>query len=409
MSGGLSKSPDRSTSDPQRSARGLSSVMRSESLRDWWGNSGAKVELEDKREAHLEDYQFQQVVCTQLVPVRRVVLDSCVVVITPGKLAEAGRNLIEQLCTDKYFANITVVAPTDAAGGYFGPGHQRVRFVNIDPSERPTEVAQAAQGAQVAFVFMDDGDDIEHTDRDAVIMVAESLKKAGVVHLHMVSAQGADPASYIDFLRVKGEAEREVLKVKFQRLAIYRPGYIRSTQAPSLGDAVGGVWAVPLDFFCPKDASIKSRTLAQGVVANATAGYVTDVKAVENFEILEHAGSSGDGWIPMEHVPELDTVEWDETENPVWLLQEEEQAESFGGVWLAMMSDEGKDEPPAEEATQKKSEGTEEEDFAFPALPDFEAMLDKHKDGARAAWADSHLSKILGGDDGAPMEHEPAP
>ena len=40
-------------------------------------------------------------VCHQLVAIAKVVLDSCVVFITPGKLAEAGRDLIEQLCVEK--------------------------------------------------------------------------------------------------------------------------------------------------------------------------------------------------------------------------------------------------------------------------------------------------------------------
>ena len=64
-------------------------------------------------------------------------------------------------------------------------------------------------------------------DHDLVLHLAEAAKDAGVSHFVLVSSAGADAMSRTVYLRVKGEVESALAKLKFRRLDILRPGLLR--------------------------------------------------------------------------------------------------------------------------------------------------------------------------------------
>lgn len=64
-------------------------------------------------------------------------------------------------------------------------------------------------------------------DHDLVLSVAEAAKAAGVRHMIAVSSAGADRANRNLYLRVKGEVEQALMKLRFARLDILQPGLIR--------------------------------------------------------------------------------------------------------------------------------------------------------------------------------------
>ena len=74
-----------------------------------------------------------------------------------------------------------------------------------------------AAGSQDAFQAL---------DFDAVIAFAAAAKAAGVEHFLTVTAVGANPNSSVFYSRVKGEVERELSSMNFQRLDIVRPGLL---------------------------------------------------------------------------------------------------------------------------------------------------------------------------------------
>ncbi|WP_324828085.1 NAD(P)H-binding protein [Qipengyuania zhejiangensis] len=63
-------------------------------------------------------------------------------------------------------------------------------------------------------------------DQDLVLAVARAAKEHGVERFVHVSSVGADIASKNLYLRVKGEVERDLTKVRFDRLDILRPGLL---------------------------------------------------------------------------------------------------------------------------------------------------------------------------------------
>ena len=64
-------------------------------------------------------------------------------------------------------------------------------------------------------------------DQDLVLSVAEAAKAQGVERFVHVSSVGAAIASKNFYLKVKGEVERDLTKLRFDRLDILRPGLLR--------------------------------------------------------------------------------------------------------------------------------------------------------------------------------------
>lgn len=72
-------------------------------------------------------------------------------------------------------------------------------------------------GSQRAFRAVDHG---------AVMSFAHAAKACGTRHFLIVTAVGANPSSRVFYSRVKGEVERDLRTVGFDRLDIMRPGLL---------------------------------------------------------------------------------------------------------------------------------------------------------------------------------------
>ncbi|MBU6324026.1 MAG: oxidoreductase [Bacteroidetes bacterium] len=63
-------------------------------------------------------------------------------------------------------------------------------------------------------------------DHDYVLTLARESKSAGARAMFVVSAVGADERSLFFYNRVKGEMERDLAALDFERLCIFRPGLL---------------------------------------------------------------------------------------------------------------------------------------------------------------------------------------
>jgi uncharacterized protein YbjT (DUF2867 family) len=89
-----------------------------------------------------------------------------------------------------------------------------------------------AAGSQAAFAAV---------DLDSVVAFAEAARRAGARQMVTVSSVGADPRSRNFYLRIKGEMERALEDLGFDRLDIFRPGLLRGQRGGErrLGERVG--------------------------------------------------------------------------------------------------------------------------------------------------------------------------
>ena len=60
-------------------------------------------------------------------------------------------------------------------------------------------------------------------DYGMTLAAARAAKNAGATEVHLISAIGADTQSKIFYSRLKGEIERDLLKMNFERTLIYQP------------------------------------------------------------------------------------------------------------------------------------------------------------------------------------------
>ena len=69
-------------------------------------------------------------------------------------------------------------------------------------------------------------EDFVRIDKDAVLAFAEACRGAGVRHFQLLGSVGADPGSRSFYLRTKGELERGLIELGFDRLSLFRPSMI---------------------------------------------------------------------------------------------------------------------------------------------------------------------------------------
>lgn len=79
-------------------------------------------------------------------------------------------------------------------------------------------------------------------DHDYVVEAARLAKAEGTRHFLVVSALGANPSSRIFYNRVKGEMERDVRAIGFERLTIVRPSLLLGHRDEfRLGEHIAGL------------------------------------------------------------------------------------------------------------------------------------------------------------------------
>lgn len=107
-------------------------------------------------------------------------------------------------------------------------------------------------------------------DQALVLETARAAQENGVKRCIAVSSIGADPYSKNFYLRVKGEVERDLLKVGFDRVDILRPGLLRGLrqQDRRLGERIGIVVS-PLTDLMMHGKYRKFRSIRDSDVAKA--------------------------------------------------------------------------------------------------------------------------------------------
>jgi uncharacterized protein YbjT (DUF2867 family) len=83
---------------------------------------------------------------------------------------------------------------------------------------------------------------MEEVDRDLPVTIASLASANGVKRIAVVSALGANPQSSNYYLRIKGEMEKDILKLNFENIAIVRPSLLLGERKEKrAGEFVGKV------------------------------------------------------------------------------------------------------------------------------------------------------------------------
>ena len=107
-------------------------------------------------------------------------------------------------------------------------------------------------------------------DHDYVLAAARLLQRAGTPTFGLVSSLGANPASRIFYLRVKGETERDLFSLGFASLTIARPSLLIGGPRASvrLFEALGLFIGKQLSTLLPRRCrAIATLHVAQALIA----------------------------------------------------------------------------------------------------------------------------------------------
>lgn len=117
------------------------------------------------------------------------------------------------------------------------PKGARMEMLVAEPSDWAQSIAAVAPDAVICALgttWRKAGKEeaaFRAVDEDLVLSIARAAKSAGASSFVLVSSVGADTASRALYLRVKGQVESALRKLKFARLDILRPGLLRGPRS----------------------------------------------------------------------------------------------------------------------------------------------------------------------------------
>ena len=152
-----------------------------------------------------------------------------------GATGLVGRTLMER-CVGRGDVRLVAISRREAPM----PAGARMEMFVADPAEWGTvletvraDVLVSALGTTIRKAG-GDKEAFRAVDFDLVVDTARAARDAGIERMVAVSSVGANPHSDNFYLKTKGETERALLKLKFKRLDLLRPGLLRGTRKQDL-------------------------------------------------------------------------------------------------------------------------------------------------------------------------------
>jgi len=175
------------------------------------------------------------------------------------------------------------------------PKGARMELRLADPEQWPDVIAQVnfdvivcALGTTWEKAGKDEAK-FREVDEQLVMSVAKAAREAGVRQFIFVSSAGANPLAKSFYLRVKGEVEKALIKLRFTRLDILRPGLLRGRRQGDVRflEGMGILFAPLIDRFLHGHRR-RFRSIAIGTLVDAILSLAKE-KAGGRF-VHEHDG-----------------------------------------------------------------------------------------------------------------------
>jgi uncharacterized protein YbjT (DUF2867 family) len=161
------------------------------------------------------------------------------------------------------------------------PHGARMEMLVADPAEWEQSVAAVAPDAIICALgttWRKAGRDeavFRSVDQELVLRLAKAAKENGVSNFVFISSVGANPLRRTFYLRVKGEVEAALRKMRFHRLDMLRPGLLRGPRSRDRrpGERLAIVFSPILDLFLAGERrrlrSIDARRVAHAALQAA--------------------------------------------------------------------------------------------------------------------------------------------
>lgn len=157
-----------------------------------------------------------------------------------GATGLVGSQLLDQLLNDARFAGVISLGRKKT-----GQAHPKLEEHVVD-FEAPGSWSSLVKG-DVAFSALGTTRKQagslaaqKKVDYDYQLAFARAAASNGVPVYVLVSASSADPGSRIFYTRIKGELDRDVQQLGFERVRIMRPSLLGGRPQPRTGERLGG-------------------------------------------------------------------------------------------------------------------------------------------------------------------------
>ncbi|PYR72734.1 MAG: hypothetical protein DMF87_27365, partial [Acidobacteria bacterium] len=149
-----------------------------------------------------------------------------------GATGAVGSNVVRALLPSAACTRITALSrrPTNLFDGLQGTEKLEIQVIDY---ARIEEATAAAAGSSVAFCTIGVGqsrkataEELWRVDVEYAGAFARGATRAGVKHISLLSAVGANAASRNRYIRTKGKAEEAIIDAGIPRTSIFRPSLL---------------------------------------------------------------------------------------------------------------------------------------------------------------------------------------
>ncbi|XP_076352567.1 protein HTATIP2-like isoform X1 [Tachypleus tridentatus] len=201
-----------------------------------------------------------------------------------GASGEVGQELLKAVSAEDKFSEIILIGRRKIEEEPFTKYEQRV----ID-FEKIEDYGSAFQDLEMGFCCLGTtkgkagADGFFKVDHDYVVNSAKVAKQHGCKHFIFVSSSGANHKSKILYHKTKGLAEEDLKEVGFDRLSIFRPGFLLCNRRESRPLERAALTVMkPITSLFPTLMSVPTNYLAKAMVKTVLTPSTVKVEIIEN-------------------------------------------------------------------------------------------------------------------------------
>jgi uncharacterized protein YbjT (DUF2867 family) len=188
-----------------------------------------------------------------------------------GATGLIGGQLVEMLQKDDNYSTIKLLVrrPVDFK-------HPKAKVTVIDFSD-PEQFRSGVEGSDAVFCAIGttrkkvkgDQSAYRKVDHDIPVMAGLACQNTGAPHFLVVSSVGADSKSNNFYLKLKGEVEDELEKMKISSVSVFRPSMLLGKREEvRAGEIIAKIMTVPVSFLLPsRFRPINANQVAKAMIA----------------------------------------------------------------------------------------------------------------------------------------------
>ncbi|KJH41439.1 hypothetical protein DICVIV_12584 [Dictyocaulus viviparus] len=204
-----------------------------------------------------------------------------------GASGAVGTQLVDALLSSKQFKEIRIVSRRELP-----LNNESLKQVIVD-FDTIEQYADAFKGMDIGFCALgttrakSGKDGFYKVDHDYVVNTAKVAKDQGVKEFVLVTSAGSNENSWFLYPKTKGQTEKDVEAMHFDKLLILRPGILEGPRAEyRLGESIAKIFVKPLKLIS-NSIAISTTDVAKAMVVGGCSADLKGNVVWDNATMLE--------------------------------------------------------------------------------------------------------------------------